>query len=118
MQVFELLAEQRIQEALARGELTGLPGEGLPLDLEDDRLVPQELRMAYRVLKNSGHVPPEVQTLKDIAELEREILAGGEQHSHALKKLRLLSMQVAASRSGNLQLEADYYDRLVQRLGD
>jgi hypothetical protein len=33
-----------------------------------------------------------------------------------LKKLRLLSMQVSAVRSGNLQLEADYYDRLVERL--
>ena len=117
MQAFEALAEQRIQEALARGELGGLPGEGRPLDLDDDRLVPEELRMAYRVLKNSGYVPPEVQTLKDIAELERRILeSSGEQRSQALKKLRVLSMQVSAARSGNLQLEADYYDRLVERL--
>ena len=54
MQAFESLAEQRIQEALARGELGDLPGEGQPLDLDDDRLVPEELRMVYRVLKNSG----------------------------------------------------------------
>jgi hypothetical protein len=118
MQAFATIAEQRIKEAIARGELKGLPGEGQPLDLDDDKLVPHELRMAYRILKNSGYVPPEVQTLKDIAELEREILSsGGEQRSQAMKKLRLLSMQAAASRSGNLHLEADYYDRLVQRLG-
>jgi len=117
MQAFESLAEQRIQEALARGELGGLPGEGQPLDLDDDRLVPEELRMVYRVLKNSGYVPPEVQTLKDLAELERQVLSStGEQRSQVLKKLRLLSMQVSAARSGNLQLEADYYDRLVERL--
>lgn len=118
MQSFESIAEQRIREALARGDLDDLPGQGRPLDLDDDRLVPEELRMVYRILKNSGYVPPEVQTLKDIAELERQILASsGESRSQALKKLRLLSMQVSASGSGNLQLEADYYDRLVERLG-
>lgn len=58
MHAFESIAEQRIQEALVRGELDGLPGEGQPLDLDDDRLVPEELRMVYRVLKNSGYVPP------------------------------------------------------------
>jgi hypothetical protein len=117
MQAFESIAEQRIQEALVRGELDGLPGEGKPLALDDDRLVPEELRMVYRILKNSGYVPAEVQTLKDIAELERRILeSSGEQRSQALKKLRLLSMQVGAGSSGNLQLEADYYDRLIERL--
>lgn len=117
MQSFESIAEQRIQEALARGELDGLPGSGRPLDLDDDRLVPEDLRMAYRILKNSGFVPPEVQTLKDIAELERQILASdGVTRSQILKKLRLLTMQMSATRSGNLQLEADYYDRMTERL--
>ncbi|MDR2195916.1 MAG: DUF1992 domain-containing protein [Gallionellaceae bacterium] len=117
MHAFETITEQRITEALARGELTNLPGEGQPLDLSDDQLVPEDLRMVMRILKNSGYVPPEVQTLKDIAELERQILASsGEHRSQALKKLRLLSMRVNAARSGNLQLEADYYDRLVESL--
>jgi len=119
MSAFESIAEQRIQEALARGELECLPGQGQPLILDDDRLVPQELRMVYHILRNSGYVPPEVQTLKDIAELEREVLATtGERRSQAMKKLRLLAMQVSTTRTGNLQLEADYYDRLMQRLGD
>jgi hypothetical protein len=117
MQAFEAIAEQRIQEALARGELEGLPGEGRLLELDDDSLVPQELRMVYRILRNSGYVPPEVQTLKDIAELEREVLtASGEQRSQAIRKLRLLAIRASASRSGNLHIEADYYDRLAERL--
>lgn len=117
MPSFEFLAEQRIQEALARGELDDLPGSGRPLDLDDDRLVPEDLRMAYRILKNSGFVPPEVQTMKDIAELERLVHASeGKQRSVALRKLRLLTMQMNATRSGNLQLEADYYDRMTERL--
>lgn len=117
LNAFESIAEQRIHEAMARGELDDLPGQGQPLLLDDDRLVPEELRMVYRILKNSGYMPPEVQTLKDIAELERQVLAStGEPRNQALKKLRLLTMQVSACRNGNLQLEADYYDRLVERL--
>jgi hypothetical protein len=59
MLLFELIAEQKIREAIERGELDDLPGQGRPLDLTDDRLVPEELRMAYRLLKNAGFVPPE-----------------------------------------------------------
>jgi hypothetical protein len=50
----EILAEKKIAEAAERGELDGLPGAGRPLDLEDDALVPEEMRMARRILKNSG----------------------------------------------------------------
>lgn len=118
MWAFDAIAEQRIREASARGELDNLPGAGQPLNLDDDLLVPEELRMAYRILKNAGYVPPEVQALKEIAELERMIqhLEQGEQRTLALRKLRVLSLQLDSRRSSNLQLEAGYYDRLVQRL--
>lgn len=117
MQGFEAIVEQRIAEASRRGDFDDLPGIGQPLELDDDRLIPEELRVAYRILKNAGYVPPEVQAMKDIAELERLVHASeGVQRSVALRKLRLLTMQMSASRSGNLQLEADYYDRLAERL--
>lgn len=61
--MFDLLAERRIAEAIARGELEGLPGEGRPLELDDDPLVPEDLRAAYRILKNAGIAPPEVKKL-------------------------------------------------------
>ena len=67
MLVLDSLAEQKIAEAVSRGELDGLPGAGRPLDLDEDRLVPEEVRLAYRMLKNAGFVPPEVQSLKDEA---------------------------------------------------
>jgi len=53
MLVLELIAERKIDEAAARGELQGLPGEGRPLDLYEDPLVPPEMRMARRVLGNA-----------------------------------------------------------------
>jgi hypothetical protein len=50
----ELLAERKIAEAAERGELDDLPGAGQPLALDDAALIPEELRMAHRILKNSG----------------------------------------------------------------
>ena len=61
MLALELLAERKIAEAVSRGEFDDLPGAGRPLDLEDDALIPEELRMAYRILKNAGFTPKEVQ---------------------------------------------------------
>jgi len=57
--MFELIVERKIEEALRRGELERLPGEGRPLDLEDeDPLAPPEMRMAKRILRNSGFDDP------------------------------------------------------------
>jgi hypothetical protein len=63
MLLFDLIAEQRIAEAIARGELENLPGAGRPLDLGDDALIPEDLRMAFRILKNAGFVPPRSRSL-------------------------------------------------------
>lgn len=119
MQGFDAVIEQRIAEAARRGELDDLPGAGRPLELDDDRLIPEELRIAYRILKNAGYVPPEVESLKEIGELQRMIqrMEAGEERSAAMKKLRLLTMRMNMARGGNFELQADYYDRLVDRLG-
>jgi len=54
------LAERRIEEAIARGKFDDLPGAGRPLELDDiDPLLPEELRLAYRILKNAGFAPAE-----------------------------------------------------------
>jgi hypothetical protein len=54
MALFELLAERKIAEAVSRGELDDLPGAGKPLALDDDALIPEDLRLAYRILKKAG----------------------------------------------------------------
>ena len=56
MSVVAFIAEQRIREALERGDFDGLSGAGAPLDLRADEHVPEELRMAYTLLKNSGYL--------------------------------------------------------------
>jgi hypothetical protein len=54
MLALELIAERKIDEAVQRGELQGLPGEGHPLDLYEDPLVPADMTMAKRILGNAG----------------------------------------------------------------
>lgn len=60
------LAEQRIQEAMERGEFENLQGMGRPLDLNDDLFVPEELRMAYRLLRNNGYAPLWIEIRKEL----------------------------------------------------
>jgi hypothetical protein len=56
MLALEIIAERKIEGAIARGEFDNLPGAGRPLDLDDiDPLLPEALRMAQRILKNAGY---------------------------------------------------------------
>lgn len=63
MKLLDALVEQRIAAAAARGEFDDLPGSGCALQLDDDLLVPHEVRVANRILKNAGFVPPGVEHL-------------------------------------------------------
>jgi hypothetical protein len=65
---FDAIAEKRIRDAMDRGEFDDLPGAGRPLELNEDPLVPPEVRMAYRVLKNAGIVPAEILQRREIAD--------------------------------------------------
>jgi hypothetical protein len=75
---FDDLIERRIEEARRQGAFDDLPGAGRPLELDDDRLVPEELRVAWRILKNAGYVPPEVEALRDIDALLGRALDSGQ----------------------------------------
>jgi DnaJ-like protein len=68
---FDKIVEALIIEAQARGEFDNLPGEGKPIDLTAYFDTPEEVRLAQSLLKNAGMIPPEVQLLKEIAELRQ-----------------------------------------------
>ena len=116
---FELVVEERIREAIRQGEFDDLPGAGKPL-LFDDRMVPEDLRMAYRILKNSGFVPPELETRKEAVDLLRLIEAGIEddaERRRALTRIALIETALDA-RGGSLSRlprALPYYDRIVER---
>jgi len=103
MHLFDLIAEQRIAEAIANGELDDLPGAGRPLALEDERLIPEEVRVAYRVLRNAGLVPPEVATRKEAASLRALIETAGLDDAarrRAVARLAALELSHAAHMPG------------------
>ncbi|MCM3602868.1 DUF1992 domain-containing protein [Robertmurraya korlensis] len=63
MDFSQSISEERIRKAIENGEFDQLPGYGKPLKLDDLSAIPEELRMAYTVLKNAGNSPEE-HTLK------------------------------------------------------
>jgi hypothetical protein len=71
---FDRIVEAKIQEAMERGEFDNLPGKGKPIDLTEYFETPEEIRLAYSVLKNASMTSREVDLLKEIAEL-KQILA-------------------------------------------
>lgn len=70
---FSRVAESRIQEAIAQGDFENLPGAGKPLNLEEYFSTPEDLRMAFSILKNANCAPAEVELMKDVSRLERVI---------------------------------------------
>ena len=73
--IFDKAVEAIIKEAMERGEFDNLPGKGKPIDLSAYFDTPEEVRMAYSLLKNAGMTPREVDLLREIAELKQGLAA-------------------------------------------
>ena len=99
LMLLDLLAEARIEEAIAQGELDHLPGAGQPLLLDDDRLVPEAIRSAYRILHNAGLLPPEVEARREVAGLVALLatLDDAVVRRRTLAKLALLEARLESS---------------------
>jgi hypothetical protein len=69
----ETAIEKMIQKAIAAGEFDNLSGKGKPLDLTDYFNTPEDMRMAYSMLKSNQFVPEEVELMKEIAELKNKL---------------------------------------------
>jgi hypothetical protein len=115
--LLDALAEQHISEATARGEFNDLPGAGAPLPPEDMELVPEELRAAYRLLKNAGCLPGELQVCAELKEIEvllAQARAGEERRSLLARMNFLLSRRAGETR--NLRVDDDYFVKVAERL--
>jgi hypothetical protein len=101
---FDKIVEERIRDAASRGFFDDLPGMGGPLELEDDSHLPEELRLAYKILKNAGCLPPEIELKKEILRAE-ELLGGIEdaaERYRAVKRLNFLIMKLNSMRKSNV----------------
>src|SRR5690349_8371285 len=99
MNAWDAIVEAKIAQAQQAGAFDDLPGAGKPLDLADDRLVPEDVRVAYRILRNAGYVPVELIERKEAADLRKlvaSIAADDSARRRALAKLALLEARLAA----------------------
>ena len=115
----EKIAEEKIREAEQRGEFKNLPGAGKPLALEDDSMIPEQLRMAYKILKNSNFVPPEVEDKKEIKNI-RDMLEKTSDESERyrqIQKLNLIITRMNMRKSRPVFLDEDqvYYQKVLAR---
>ena len=120
-EAFDKIAEKKIREAMDNGEFDDLPGKGKPLQLEDDRHLPQDIRLAHKILKNADCLPPELEIRKEIFTIE-ELLDGvrdTKEKYRQIKKLNYLIMKLNMSRRSSLDLEKNqvYYEKLVEKMG-
>ena len=120
MFLLEIIAEERIREAMARGEFANLPGSGKPLHLEDDVMIPEDLRVAYKILKNAGCIPPELELRKEILTL-RDLLRTIEDDDAKRDKIRelnykLLKLGIMRRRAVNLDDFPEYKGRILGKM--
>lgn len=117
---FERLAEKRIQEAIRQGQFENLPGRGKPIIFEDDSMVPQDLRMAYKMLKNAGFIPPELQTEKEIKnalDLLDDLQDERERYRQVTKlNILVTKANMLRSRPINLEVNQVYYRKVVEKI--
>jgi len=120
MDSLAIIAEQKIAQAMREKDFNSPKWKNKPLPLEDDRFVPDDLKMAYKILKNSGYLPPEIEERKEIQKLEDLIIKTEDEHERLkqMKKLNVLLLKVDANRSfsSNISHQQDYYRKVVEKI--
>jgi hypothetical protein len=119
MDAFEKIAERKIQEAIRNGEFDNLLNRGKPINLNEDCFVPPELRMAYRVLKNSGCIPPELEIRNEIISLRCMInsLDDDKQRMKKIRELNFKLLKINELRKKPLDIEdfPEYQDKIYRK---
>ncbi len=118
MKLLDALVEQRIAAAAARGEFDDLPGAGAPQEFNDDLLVPEEVRVANRILKNAGFVPPAVEQLRSLRHLQDELAAAGDRATRGRLQAKLLALDMALEslRGEPTAVPREYCRRIAERM--
>jgi hypothetical protein len=87
---------RKLGEAQANGELTHAPSYGKPLNFGDGYdQTPAELRMGFKILKDAGVVPPEVELMREIEAMRQSLGATTDDAALRSGQLRLQEMQQA-----------------------
>ncbi|HED1419088.1 TPA: DUF1992 domain-containing protein [Kluyvera georgiana] len=121
MWLLDQWAERHITDALRRGEFDNLPGQGEPLVLDDDSAVPEELRSGYRLLKNAGCLPPELEQRKEaiaLADILKGIRREDVRYQELSRRLTLLELKLQQAGINTDFLRGDYAEKLMQKINE
>ena len=118
MDMIEQVAERKIRKAMETGAFDNLPNKGKPLVIEDDSRIPEDLRIAYKILKNAGFLPPELELRREMINLEELIRCCEDEaerasHRHKLSVARL-RFEMAMQKHGK-RFPAAYEARIYER---
>jgi hypothetical protein len=117
---FERIVEERILKAQRQGAFEGLDGRGAPLQFADDRHIPEDLRLAYKILKNADCLPAEIELKKEIERTEDLLSAMTDtrERYRTLRKINYLIMRFNAMRNGSIALDMplQYEEKLARRI--
>ena len=123
MDMFFVMAEQKIREAILQGELKDLPGQGKPLQLDDLSRIPEDLRGSYIILKNGGVLPEEMELHKDIITLRSLLNTCYDQAEELALKKKLsekmlrYDMMMEKRKSVSNPTLISYQNKITKKLG-
>jgi hypothetical protein len=117
---FEKIIEERILKAQKRGDFDNLEGTGKPICIEDDRHIPEDLRITYKILKNADCLPPEIEMKKEIQRTEDLLISIKDtaEKYRVLKKLNFLILKLNSLRPSctAVDIPQHYLANLTQRM--
>ena len=95
--------EEVIREAMDRGEFDDLKGKGTRINLDAYFATPEDIRLAYSVLKSNDYVPEEVAMMNEVAELREKVAAATDENDPVELRRRLnereLALRIAIERN-------------------
>ncbi|MGY5955164.1 DUF1992 domain-containing protein [Kosakonia sp. BK9b] len=121
MWLLDQWAERHILDAQKKGEFDNLPGSGEPVVLDDDTHVPPELRAGYRLLKNAGCLPPELEYRKEaivLTELLNTVHNNHPHHHELQRRLALLELKLKQAGLSTDFLRGDYAEKLLHKVNE
>jgi hypothetical protein len=121
MYALQEIIERKIKEAQEKGEFDNLPGKGEPLKLDDDSSVPEDLRLAYKILKNADCLPPELELKKEISQME-DMLADIPDEKERYRLIRKINLKITklnmmGRKSPLMEEDQVYYGKIVEKMG-
>jgi hypothetical protein len=122
MDILAKIAEQKIREAIEQGEFDHLENAGKTLDLDDDTWIPDDLRLSYRVLKNAGCIPPELELRNEIISLRclLQTIDDDQDRTRKLREMNFKLMKLCELRKKPFLFEdfPEYEEKIWHRLLD